>query len=370
MCRKMKKHHKVGLDMQNEWGTLPSELQGLWENLSCSDYFRKGLEGLKQVMGTAADKLLGEQKVESPLMGAGASSRLAEVQNLQGTAAELPLISIMAGSTSRKVDKPSVRNLSLFIYLLPSLIRTLDCGFRYEYVLGYDIGDPFYDSEKGMSSVDSWFAENVIKPMGRNGIMILPVRKRRINNTLKKPGPVFNEMARAAFEGGADYMYRVNDDTEFVHKWPKLFVDSLNTIPNKIGAIGPTCTQGNTDILTHDFVARIHMDIHEMNYYPPELVDWWMDDWISFVYGPKRTFKSSEAHVIHHTGAHGRRYQVNDANRRHLTRVLMEGKNRIRSWLLKTNADDSAIKSWDKHSHRTHTFRHKDVPFKYKTANS
>ena len=111
-------------------------------------------------------------------------------------AAQLPLISIMAGSTSRKVDKPSVRNLSLFIYLLPSLIRTLDCGFRYEYVLGYDIGDPFYDSEKGMSSVDSWFAENVIKPMGRNGILILPIRKRRVNNTLKKPGPVFNEMWR------------------------------------------------------------------------------------------------------------------------------------------------------------------------------
>jgi hypothetical protein len=59
----------------------------------------------------------------------------------------LPLIAIMAATTTRKVNKPSTKSLSLFTYLLPSLIRTLDCGFRYEYVLGYDQGDPFYDSE-------------------------------------------------------------------------------------------------------------------------------------------------------------------------------------------------------------------------------
>lgn len=58
----------------------------------------------------------------------------------------LPLIAVMAATTTRKINKPSTKNLSLFMYLLPSLIRTLDCGFRYEYVLGYDKGDPFYDS--------------------------------------------------------------------------------------------------------------------------------------------------------------------------------------------------------------------------------
>ena len=39
-----------------------------------------------------------------------------------------------------------------------------------------------------------------------------------------------------------------------------------------------------------------------MNYYPPELTDWWMDDWISLVYGKTRTFKARNASVIHHTG--------------------------------------------------------------------
>lgn len=61
---------------------------------------------------------------------------------------DLPLIAIMAATTTRKIKKPSTKNLSLFTYLLPSLVRTLDCGFRYEYVLGYDKGDPFYDSKE------------------------------------------------------------------------------------------------------------------------------------------------------------------------------------------------------------------------------
>jgi hypothetical protein len=39
------------------------------------------------------------------------------------------------------------------------------------------------------------------------------------------------------------------------------------------------------------------MEIFEMNYYPPQLSDWWMDDWVSFVYGSKRTFKITKTKV-------------------------------------------------------------------------
>ena len=60
----------------------------------------------------------------------------------------LPVISIMAAATTRRVVNPSPANMALFMYLLPSLIRTLDCGYRYEYVLGFDVGDPFYDSDE------------------------------------------------------------------------------------------------------------------------------------------------------------------------------------------------------------------------------
>lgn len=60
----------------------------------------------------------------------------------------LPLIAIMAASTTRRIKDPSTSNLALFTLMLPSLIRTLDCGYRYMYVLGFDKGDPFYDSDE------------------------------------------------------------------------------------------------------------------------------------------------------------------------------------------------------------------------------
>ena len=41
----------------------------------------------------------------------------------------------------------------------------------------------------------------------------------RAANPLRKPGPVFNVAAAAAVADGADYVYRVNDDTELLTPW-------------------------------------------------------------------------------------------------------------------------------------------------------
>ena len=174
---------------------------------------------------------------------------------------------------------------------------------------------------QGMSKTKKWFKDNIETPMRKNGIK-LTLRTVRVNNSLKKPGPVFVEMARAAYIAGADYFYRINDDTEMLENWPEHFVRSLHRFPSltpvedgdadkflkkPYGVLGPGCQQGKTTILTHDFVHRTHMEIFEMNYYPPQLVDWWMDDWISFVYGQQRTFRANSVPVVHHTGAHGQR---------------------------------------------------------------
>jgi hypothetical protein len=46
------------------------------------------------------------------------------------------------------MSKPSLRDFDLFTLSMPSLMSSLDCGFRYNLMLGYDKGDPFYDTEK------------------------------------------------------------------------------------------------------------------------------------------------------------------------------------------------------------------------------
>ena len=162
-----------------------------------------------------------------------------------------------------------------------------------------------------MKLVKEWFRRVIQEPLLNNKISIV-LKLVRVNNTFKKPGPVFLEMARAAYNDNADYFYRVNDDTEFVTKWAHIYITALNTFIPPLAVIGPDCGQGNPFILTHDFVSRIHMEIFEMNYYPPQLTDWWMDDWISMVYGKKRTFKARAVEVVHHGKHHGKRYSSID----------------------------------------------------------
>jgi hypothetical protein len=155
----------------------------------------------------------------------------------------------------------------------------------------------------------------------------------KVNNILKKPGPVFVEIARKAYDMGADFMYRVNDDTEFHGRWPKLYSETLMSLSKPYGVIGPRCTPTQNRILTHDFVHRTHMEIFNQTYYPVELVDWWMDDWISSVYGVNRTFMSKTVTVIHHVKYHGQRYEVDNSNRKLLGPLITTAREQIRSWI-------------------------------------
>tara|TARA_B110000305_G_C19343568_1_gene590451 strand:+ start:766 stop:924 length:159 start_codon:yes stop_codon:yes gene_type:complete len=49
--------------------------------------------------------------------------------------------------------------------------------------------------------------------MGERGVSIKFMLV-EVENEKKKPGPVFNAMLREAYHAGADYFYRLNDDTE------------------------------------------------------------------------------------------------------------------------------------------------------------
>jgi hypothetical protein len=257
-----------------------------------------------------------------------------------------PLIAIMAATTTRNIRRVSLNQIALFKFMLPSLVRSVDCGFRYIYTMGYDAGDTFYDNDANMKKVIEWFETNVEKPLKQNGIM-LKLEPVRVVNILKKPGPVFLEMARKAYALGADYYYRINDDTEFEKHWPRAYVNGIQSLSKPYGIIGPSSSGTKNRILTHDFVHRTHMQIFEMNYYPPELSDWWMDDWITVVYGQSRTFMSREITVKHHTGAHGQRYKVDKTHMKQLVPLITTGRQLIRKWMLIHNVDKNILKNFD-----------------------
>jgi hypothetical protein len=93
-----------------------------------------------------------------------------------------------------------------------------------------------------------------------------------------KPAWAQNDAAMAAFkEGAADYVLRTNDDTILPSKqgWETLLIRDLRSrrpVPN-LGVVGPSCKEGNTRILTHDFVHRTHVVIHGF-YYPRVFPTW------------------------------------------------------------------------------------------------
>jgi len=112
----------------------------------------------------------------------------------------------------------------------------------------------------------------------------------------------FNSIMRDAFNADAQYMVRVDDDAQFkTQGWIELGITQLQTFsPPNLGVVRPTCHEGNTKKLTHDMVHSTHLQIFH-TYYPPLFHNWYIDDWISTVYGLDNTAKIAWWIVQHHT---------------------------------------------------------------------
>ena len=151
----------------------------------------------------------------------------------------------------------------------------------------------------------------------------------------------FNQILKIAKDAGADYFVHMND--EFLTKqWTTLGVKKLASYdPPNVGVVGPTCHQGNVAILTHDMTHRTHMDIFNDNYYPTVFDNWFVDTWISKVYGPKRTTKIPTWQVKHHTVLHGTRYKVSHDQRHVLSLEVSRGNSRVQSWIDRNVSKDS-----------------------------
>ena len=144
----------------------------------------------------------------------------------------------------------------------------------------------------------------------------------------------FNQLMRDAYRTGSEYLVRINDDTEFTSKaWISLGVNALKTFhPPNVGVVGPSCSQGNTKILTHDMVHRTHLEIFE-SYYPVVFHNWYIDDWISHVYGASRTQKIKDWTVVHHVDQQGQRYAEKRSDSKLLHGEIAAGEKLIKAYL-------------------------------------
>ena len=121
------RYHKraFGVVPEVAWGNLTLRDQIKWGDYQCNELF--SLKRTHKPSVTCPESNYDDTVIEN---------------------AHLPLIAVMAATTTRGVPRPAIKSLSLFQLLLASLRSSLDCGFKYMFVLGYDAGDKFYDSKE------------------------------------------------------------------------------------------------------------------------------------------------------------------------------------------------------------------------------
>lgn len=219
----------------------------------------------------------------------------------------------------------TIKQTSITTLLIPSIIKTItEKEMRDNNVTLYiavDDNDQFWLEHHP-------YLHTIVKDGVHLSVKILNVK----NVPNRVP---FNDVTTKAYEDGAEYIVRVNDDTEFITSgWITQGIEALRAFsPPNVGVVGPLCREGNTAILTHDMVHRTHLQIFE-TYYPPVFHNWWLDDWITRVYEPDRSRVLKTWVVKHHTDKHGTRYTVKHQVVKELEPEIEKGKALIKAWML------------------------------------
>jgi hypothetical protein len=222
--------------------------------------------------------------------------------------------------THSKTNWRSLKDTTLKTLLIPSITRTISAADRSQYefrlYLAADHDDDFWLRHRDKLKTPEWLSVHF-------GFYKVPKHK-----------IPFNLMMRDAYNDGAEYMVRINDDSEFqTNNWVSKATTKLASYdPPNVGMVGPNFFEGHTGIMTHDMVHRTHLDIFE-HYYPDIFSAWWIDDWITKVYGPQRSTKIMDWVVKHHIHKYGTRYTVQHHEYEHLKGELEKGAARVEEWL-------------------------------------
>jgi len=210
------------------------------------------------------------------------------------------IVAVGLAVTSRGVRSTSeYASMEMFRIFLPSFCKTASVGFTYTFYLAYDKTDEMFKLDKFRSSFSQTYTNITTKLCNPRSIVTASVRFIECQYS-GKPAWSQNDALRDAYLEDSQYYYRVNDDTQFTTVgWTEKYIAVLNSFdPPNVGVVGPTHLNGNTNIMTYDFVHQTHLYLFGF-YYPRMFVDWSADHWITNVYKPERSTKLADVHVTH-----------------------------------------------------------------------
>jgi len=237
------------------------------------------------------------------------------------------IVAIGGGITSNKLSEVEAASVTekfpLFTMLLPSFCKTVTDEWQtyiYRFYLAYDATDQYFSHAYNRKAFQAEFHKVIKQHCLPETASVLHLLECAYSG---RPAWAQNDAMIAAYLNGADYFYRLNDDTVLsTANWLPSFTTVLSSYqPKNIGVVGPTHDSGNLKILTYDFVHRTHIEIFGF-YYPRVFTDWFADDWITYVYAPQHVTKLANV-SIEHRSLLGQRYFYDPAKARHLLNQIV-----------------------------------------------
>jgi hypothetical protein len=202
-------------------------------------------------------------------------------------------------ATSKNRMWNNIKESYLYINTLKSFIITYNNEHTYRFYIGIDEGDPIYDNVENKQELIRFC--KIIKNIDIEFIYMDGIRKGHLTI-------MWNRLFEKAYGDGCDYFFQCGDDIEF--KTKNWINDCIMTLQksNDIGLVGPI--NNNPRILTQSFVSRKHMELFGY-YFPPEIINWFCDNWINEVYKGINKFYPLDNHLCINIGG-SPRYDINN----------------------------------------------------------
>lgn len=198
-----------------------------------------------------------------------------------------PVIAILTPMTSRGQSWIELHECAFLTTFLPSLLRTWELDkFQYRFYLGIDDDDAFFQRHRKALEARLRPDDKVLSFDGYTG----------------NPCGIWTELMKTAHADGADYFSQWGDDIRIESNGWTSYLVSILKANGDTGVVGGAeehywitrLGAGQVGILENAMVSRDHYDKLGF-FFPPELKNWFSDDWLTAIYGNK-TFLCPNIH--------------------------------------------------------------------------
>lgn len=208
-------------------------------------------------------------------------------------------VALIIPSTSKGRNWQSCNETYLLKHTIKTFLHTYDMEHNYTFYIGIDKNDPIYDNNDVKEKISKFIS--VLKNIDLKFVYMDNVKKGHLTI-------MWNILFDKAIEDNNDYFFQCGDDIEFHTKgWVNDCISVLKK-SNGIGLVGPI--NNNPHILTQSFVSKKHKELFGY-YFPPDIINWFCDDWINEVYKKMNHFYPLKNHFCNNIGGNPR-YDINN----------------------------------------------------------